>query len=887
MPLAVGDVFDRYTILGLLGRGGMGEVYRAHDARLERTVALKLLRVSDDDDPRATSRASVRLLREARAAAAFEHANAVTIHDVGEVDGVPYIAMELVSGHSLRTYVGDPEVTLATKVRWLVEIGRALAAAHRRGLVHRDIKPENVMVRDDGAIKVLDFGIADRAGRDAPARAATGSADARGIATLPTTTTDPWTQEGALVGTPRYMAPEQLRGEALDARGDQFAWGVVAYELFTGAAPFGGDVVSLTLVSSVLGDEPAAAAPLQAVVPPQVAAVVLRALEKGRDARYPSIDEAVTSLEGALAASLASGRSGGPSREERTEGAAAERPARGGRRVAFLGLLAVALVAGVAVTRARSHDVVHPLPVASAGDAAPDGASEATVRLTDLPTPASDVAEARAEYVAALHAIRGASVVPGVKHLVRATELDPNLAAAHMRLLAYGRGLNETDVPAHFQKARELQGLLTPRDQSMLRALEPLFLETPPNEAEVTRRLEALAATAPRDVELQYLASSRDMDPERVVARLDALLLLDPGHAVALWRAANVPLATGDLPRAATLLDRCLAVAPDATSCLTVRTLVFEELGRCADMERDARRLAYLSPSARSHDLVARVLFANGAPEPAVRDALARKWATSAEPARTEYIRDDETHLAILRGDFATAERLSLQSLATAAPSDDEEDHKNVVLPLLEIYGEQGKVKDAAALAARYLDARASWRTAGAWSPVPLLSSIAARGGLRKPAEVEAARAQWLQLWSAVDPAFRSQSWVLGYAQPAATKEEATLALSVAPHPLPRVHGNQFHREGLSVVGKVLLLGGKVSDAVPELRMAAGSCSALQAPIEHTQARYLFGRALEETGDIQGACQAFRDVLARWGEARPRSVTAEGARAHARALACP
>ena len=152
MSLSPGDRFDRYLIEELLGEGGMAQVYRAHDPRLNRRVALKVLRLDSSREPESTADASSRVLREARAAAALDHPNAVSVFDVGEADGQLFISMELVVGKSLRAYVNDVTVRWETKVRWMVDAARALGAAHDRGLVHRDVKPENVMVRNDGVV---------------------------------------------------------------------------------------------------------------------------------------------------------------------------------------------------------------------------------------------------------------------------------------------------------------------------------------------------------------------------------------------------------------------------------------------------------------------------------------------------------------------------------------------------------------------------------------------------------------------------------------------------------------------------------------------------------------------------------------------------------------
>ena len=158
-----GETFDRYRIEAVLGEGGMGVVYRAFDPRLNRRVALKVVRAQrSDDDLETSTGATARLLREARLAASLDHPNAVAIFDLGAVNGEAFIAMELVSGRPLREWIGDASVPLATRLRWVFDVARVLAAAHKAGLVHRDVKPENVMIRDDGDVKVLDFGIARR-----------------------------------------------------------------------------------------------------------------------------------------------------------------------------------------------------------------------------------------------------------------------------------------------------------------------------------------------------------------------------------------------------------------------------------------------------------------------------------------------------------------------------------------------------------------------------------------------------------------------------------------------------------------------------------------------------------------------------------------------------
>src|SRR5262245_36358293 len=217
-----GHLLGRYRVEAFLAQGGMGRVYRAVDTVLGRRVALKVLAGGN----RPGSPAIARLLREARAAAALSHPNICSVFDVGEVEGHPFIAMELVHGTSLRLLLADPETALDQRLRWVHDLACALAAAHRAHIVHRDIKPDNVMVASDGRVRLLDFGVAKW---DDPARVEPDEAHEPAAFR---------TQEGQVVGTTGYMAPEQAEGGFVDGRTDQFAWGVVAYETISGRHPF-------------------------------------------------------------------------------------------------------------------------------------------------------------------------------------------------------------------------------------------------------------------------------------------------------------------------------------------------------------------------------------------------------------------------------------------------------------------------------------------------------------------------------------------------------------------------------------------------------------------------------------------------------------------------
>jgi TolB-like protein/Flp pilus assembly protein TadD len=269
-PLAPSTRLGPYEVVALLGAGGMGEVYRAHDGRLGRDVALKVLPAEEAGTPDAVAR----LEREARLAAALSHPNICTLYDVGEDEGRVWLAFELLDGSTLRAHldagkrVSDEEIA-----RWGLELADALAAAHDAGIVHRDLKPENVFVTARGAVKVLDFGIARRLG-GAPG-------DAAHIKTIEGTIGAP----GAIVGTPSYLSPEQARGLTADARTDLFAVGALLYEVAAGRRAFTGRTIA-EIYDAILNREPAPLTQVAPARPAELGRIVARALEKDPDLRY-------------------------------------------------------------------------------------------------------------------------------------------------------------------------------------------------------------------------------------------------------------------------------------------------------------------------------------------------------------------------------------------------------------------------------------------------------------------------------------------------------------------------------------------------------------------------------------------------------------------------
>jgi serine/threonine protein kinase len=281
--LATGQVIGHYKILGPIGKGGMGEVYLASDEKLDRKVALKLL-------PSAFTKSSERLLRfiqEAKAASSLNHPNIITIHEIGEAEGVHFIATEFIDGHTLRQHLAQARMKLLDVLDVSIQAASALQAAHAAGIVHRDIKPENIMLRPDGYVKILDFGLAKLTEKTSQ----TGSAEASSeIDTIVKARTKP----GTLMGTFRYMSPEQARGQVLDARSDIFSFGIVMYEMTAGRVAFNGATEVDALVE-VLEKEPP---PLDEDVPAELQRIIGKSLRKERGERYQTIKDLLIDLRG-------------------------------------------------------------------------------------------------------------------------------------------------------------------------------------------------------------------------------------------------------------------------------------------------------------------------------------------------------------------------------------------------------------------------------------------------------------------------------------------------------------------------------------------------------------------------------------------------------------
>lgn len=908
--LEKGDKIAHYTIVRLLGVGGMGQVYLSLDERLHRNVALKvLLETAVAEEARDSA---ARLLREARSAASLTHPNVVSVFDVGESGGRVYLAMEMVVGKTVRDLMLDTAVPWQRRLRWLVDVARALGAAHRSGLVHRDIKPENVMVRDeDGLVKVLDFGIARRAGptENVDPTAKTQTAHLGGAANI-------LTGKGLVLGTPMYMAPEQLKGGAPDPRTDQFSWGVMCFEVLAGERPWPPKSDLLAAVATILTEAPQSLRKHAPEVPPAVEAVIARALSRDPAHRFETMDEVADALEPLAVRSSSSELSAPtarPSDKSITEvsGAAAphrtlesapersttkgalvtvkspehpnqpvqaEKPKR--RRWHFL--LGAAVALGAVVVWAKLHKT-------TAGPTVPTpsvSASASTVRVP--PPPVTDNAEALASFQEGYQLWRDGSAKRSQARFEHAAALDPGFAGAHLFLALQDLRSNPSNAQEHFQKAYSHRARLTEREALLLDGLEPL-LRSSADPAEAETRLLAATMKDPKEpltlFLLGFVRLSRS-EFEQAREAFDKTIALDPSFIPAWKWKGDVQRLLGNVDAALDAYDQCIKRSPAAAICLEQRLLLRRDVqGDCAGMEKDARAWQTLEPEVpEASYYVAAALAALHSPQASIEVGLRRQWDLMPADERAAGEAEDRANLAISVGDFVAAERYTRAwDLALAKPELMIHSGPQHQLALLAFEG--GDVAGAGKIAADFLSiAPAMTPDPQGEDPTIWAFEYLFRSGRLKEEDLVAKRKAWLESQEARRTAEDKRRrapfrWAQAYAGFAETLEEAKEALAVLPEYLPFPPDSRHTPPFDADVGKAFALAGRYDEAVPLLTNVTRACIGLGSPQLQTRAFYFLGVALEGKGDVEGARAAYQTVVDRWGAAKPRSVTAEKARA--------
>src|SRR5215831_10568160 len=369
-PSPVGSSLGHYQILSLLGKGGMGEVYRARDARLSREVAIKLLPAifsTDKDRLR-------RFEQEARAAGMLNHPNVLTIYDIGaasqEDGGAPYIVSELLTGETLRERLRREGLPLRRVIDYALQIARGLAAAHEKGIVHRDLKPENLFLTKDGRVKILDFGLAKLKEQSGRARESENGGANKSTCSLFRSPAPPLTTPGAVMGTVGYMSPEQVRADEVDHRSDIFAFGAILYEMLYGRRAFQG-ASAVEVMNEILKEEPPEISEGAREVPPALVRVVRHCLEKNQEDRFQSVAEIAFCLDTFQATA---------DREAAT--AEPARPRSLARRWMATAAVGIVMAAAIIIWRAQRSDEIWENPLANAH----------IERVTDFPGAETDPA---------------------------------------------------------------------------------------------------------------------------------------------------------------------------------------------------------------------------------------------------------------------------------------------------------------------------------------------------------------------------------------------------------------------------------------------------------------------------------------------------------------
>jgi serine/threonine-protein kinase len=822
-----------FRVLERLGRGGMGIVYRAEDKRLARMVALKVLpRELEKDGERRQ-----RLLREARSAAAVSHPNVATVYEVGEDAGRTYIAMELVGGQTLRQRLEAGRILGRDVVRIATGIARALARAHESGIVHRDLKPDNVMIDRDGEPKVLDFGLAKL--RD-EALAAEGEQASTATAL---------TREGAVLGTPGYMAPEQLLGRPVDARADVFAFGVVLYEMATGVRPFRGRS-TMEVAIQIERDEPERPSKVEPRVDRQLERVIERCLAKKPESRFASGKELLEALAAIDASSVRTSM---------------RLPSPRALLAVALGAVVLAAAATGVVTLARRA-----APAASAQAAS--APAEAGAPWWEEPVITTSP-EARAAYVEALKSLRDGTGRANIGYR-RAIELDPQFAAARVRLLQSIGCVGPER--ANYTAALAGRDRLNQRDRDLLDVLEPFCQHDPPDQLETSRRAIALVERYPDDVLAQWaglgIPSLRKRAFDRIIAR-------DPGAANAY---ASLAGSEEDPHVAESLYEKCLELSPAANNCQYSLVRLLTQGSDCARLEREARRATLMGNEYQSPWIaLADALEAEGKPVDAIREIL--RQAASKKPSPEDYLDVDGAFVHVLAGDFVAARSAADEIERAADATTKEGPHALAASVVAQIALETGDLERARLVASRFFARRSGWepdpRFEGATA---ILAGAIARSGGAYVREGERIRRERFAALAA-PPEIAWYTWATIWSGEMGTREEAEHALAQ----MPEAGGPQrFGGAASSPLGHVYLLAGRLDDAIAWLQPAAASCDVLTEAVDAVHAHLWLGEAREQKGDTAGACTEYAAVLARWGSAKPRSVSADEARAHQRSLGC-
>jgi serine/threonine-protein kinase len=850
-----GSALGRYIVVAPIGAGAMGIVYVALDPDLGRRVALKLLRTDPATMTSESGRA--RLLREAQAIARLSHPNVVSIHDVGTAGDEVFLALELVDGETLTEWLRIAPRSWREVLGVFREAGEGLAAAHAAGLVHRDFKPDNVLVGRDGRARVTDFGLARTAADTLAAQDPSSSSRSVLAASI--------TRTGTLVGTPAYMAPEQLARRPADARADVFSYCTSLYEALYGERPFGGS--TLAELCGTIERSAVRPPPPRARVPGWLRRIVVQGLRADPRDR----PQTMRALLGALDA--------GSSRARR-------------RRVLF-GAAAIVGVAGVggAVSTLPARGRESRPVLASSSVPTPSLAKRA-----DAASPVSSSAEALRLYESGVQGLREGDGSAS-DAFARACERDPSFAAAHLRFALVEFWNHPQDAREHLARAVEHQNGLMERDALLLAAAQGWMQTQPADPRAFARRMDEALARFPLDAEVAYFAATahfEDGDRDGALRLLDRVLELDPGFSASYFFKEEELAYGGDVDGALASIRDCVAHASNPMTCLLEQDAIDTVLGNCKRLGETSEQLLARDPTYHPvYWYLALAAYSQQRPTEAVTELLRQEVARAPPSLRHGFELEAFGALDALAGRFDEVANRAWQLEQRVAADSNIRWHAEAASWRVRALAEAGQRREAARFAQEFLRREEAWPAeargddaAMARDPRPVLLLAERDGGLISPDAFEGLRQQWVDEWlEKAQPNCRPFVWLHGYAAVVETADDAQRALAAqskyGPMPLyaPFTLGDAF-------IGKTYFLAGRPAEGLPFLRRAARSCLALASPFDHTTAHLTLGHALAALGERDEACAAYRVVVTRWGRAAPRSVSAERARSSARALGC-
>ena len=636
------------------------------------------------------------------------------------------------------------------------------------------------------------------------------------------------------------------------------------------------------MIVAVTRDQPPLPSTKNPAVGAALEALVMRCLEK---------DPAARPTMASLAASLAR-----PALLE--PGAAA---ASSGERVSpirsrsLLYVLFAAVLAGGVVLYASPRRAVR---VEADGGAVADAAPVATA-ITDLPLPASTVPAALEMYKKATADEHGGNMDAAGDDLEAATQLDPTLAAAHLRLALLRATTAADPARTHFALAVKHRDRLSERDLALLEAAQRLFQSEPPDVKGFGERLDLLVQRYPGDTELLYeLATYRDILGEFAAAEAleQRAVSLDPKFGLAWAEIAEIQAYRGKFDESLATVKQCLEVTPEASWCIWVSEFIHGARGECELNEANARRRIAIDPNI--HDGYKSLLYTSIAlrkPEPLLLEALDQTvQRIPDEFGKKRFRLNMSIRIASIKGDFVTASKLTAELRALVATRTDAADHAAATLISAEIEREAGRPDRAAEIAKAFVQRRDVWQAepivhdySMAGDLTPLILTFVHDPKYLPVAEYQAALDGWRKRNDAgAYGDYRPYIWVYGYAAAVVTADDAKLALEALPRysPIPPFLPNGA-LPALSV-GRALWLGGKEEEGLAYLARAAGQCDLGTRPMQIITSHAWYAEALEKKGDKAGACRELGTLLSFWGNAKPRSVTADWAKARSRALAC-